>query len=152
VSTVQPVRAALVALWTASLPIAAGGVRLGRRVTLSPGERLSVGNARGASEPITLGPTRQMEERYDVTCTLSVTQQGTVDQQGAVEDRLWTLYNAAELAVRSVSGENLAAAGVLLAYVAGNFEFTEAQASDTNGPLSASIEFNVRVQARFRLP
>jgi len=128
------------------------GVRLGRRVTLSPGERLSVGDVKGASEPITLGPTRQMEERYDVTCVLSVTQQGTVDQQGAVEDRLWTLYNAAELAVRSVSGENLGVTGVVIAYVAGNFAFTEAQASDTNGALSASLEFDVRVQARFRLP
>ena len=148
-STVPAVKAALIALWTTALaPLKPG---YGSRVTVAPGERLVVGTARGSSEPITLGPNRQMEERYDVTCTISVTQNGTTDLQQQVTERVFALYAAAEIAIRSVTGENLAVPGVVLAYVAGDFELTEAAASDTRGPVNAAIEFRVRVQARYRL-
>lgn len=147
-STVPAVKAALVVLWTPALGIVPG---YGSRVTISRAERLIIGNARGSSEPITLGPNRQMEEQYSITCTISVTQSGTVDIQQQVTERAFALYDLAEVAVRSVPGQNLAVTGVLLAYVAGDFELTEAEASDTKGQINASLEFRVRVQARYRL-
>lgn len=147
-STVPAVKAALIALWATALDITPG---YGPRVTVSTGERLVVGDARGTSEPVTLGPNRQMEENYEVSCVLSVTRSGTVDIQQQVTERVFALYDLAEVAVRSVTGENLGVTGVLLAYVAGDFELTEAAASDTNGPVNASLEFAVRVQARYRL-
>jgi hypothetical protein len=150
VSTVPDVKAALVALWTTAL--APVKPRYGSRVTVTPGERLVIGDVRGTTESTSLGPARQMQERYDVTCTISVTQSGTADTQQQVTERAFALYDLAEVAVRSVAGENLGISAVVLAYVAGDFSLTEAPASDTRGPVNASIEFNVRVQARYRLP
>ncbi len=147
-STIPAVKAALIALWAPVLGITPG---YGARVTVSAGERLVVGDARGSSEPITLGPNRQMEENYEVACTLSVTRNGTVDIQQQVTERVFALYDLAEVALRSVPGENLGVTGVLLAYVAGDLELTEAAASDTNGPANAALEFTVRVRARYRL-
>lgn len=147
-STAPAVKAALISLWTPALGITPG---YGGRVTVSRGERLIIGNVRGTSEPITLGPNRQMEEQYTITCTISVTQNGTASIQRQVTERAFELYDLAEVSVRSVPGENLAVTGVLLAYVAGDFELTEAEGSDTRGPVNAALEFTVRVQARYRL-
>ncbi len=149
-STVPAVRSALVALWSLALgPDVTPGY--GSRVTVSPGERLVVGDARGSSEPITLGTTRQMEENYEVTCTISVTRNGAVDIQQAVTERAYAIFDLAEVALRSVAGENAGVSAVIWAYVGGDWELTEAPASDTGGPINASIEFRVRVRARYRL-
>lgn len=149
-SSVPAVKAALVALWTTALaPDVVTGY--GNRVTLSPSERLTVGSARGTTEPITLGPTRQMEENYELACLLSVTQDGPVDIQQQVTERAFVLFGLAEVALRSVGSENAGVTGVLLAYVAGDFELTEAPAADTGGKINSTIAFTVRVQARYRL-
>lgn len=150
-STAPAVKAALFTLWTTALGVTGGGVRRGSRVTISPAERLTIGAAKGASEPITLGPTRQMEENYTVECTLSVTQSGTVDDEPVVTDRLWQLFDLAEVALRSLPGENGGVTGVLLAYVAGDWEEVPAAASSTGGKVNMQLRFNVRVQARYRL-
>jgi hypothetical protein len=147
-STVPAVRAALVALGTSTLGFTAG---YGSRVTISPGERLVVGDAKGTSEPTGLAPTRPMEENYEVTCRLSVTQNGTVDIQQQVTERAWALHALYEVAIRTVPGMNLGVAGVSWAYVAGEWEETQAPASDTGGPVNTSIEFHVRVRASYRL-
>ena len=147
-STVPAVRAALVALGTSTLGLTAG---YGGRVTFSPGERLVVGDAKGSSEPTALGPTRTMDEDYEVTCKLSVSQNGTVDIQQQVTERVYALHALYEVAIRTVPGMNLGVSGVIWAYVAGDWELTEPPASVTGGPVNASLEFHVRVKARYRL-
>ncbi len=147
-STVPAVRAALVALGTSTLGFTAG---YGGRVTFSGDERFVVGGAKGASEPTALGPTRTMDEDYEVTCRISVTSSGTADIQQQVTERAWALHALFEVALRSVPGMNLGVSGVVWAYAAGDWELTEAPASDTGGKINASIEFHVRVKARYRL-
>lgn len=147
-SSFPAVKAALVALGTSTLGFTAG---YGGRVTVSPSERLLVGGAKGTSEPTALAPTRPMDEDYEVVCTLSVTQNGTVDIQQQVTERVWALYSLYEVAIRTVPGMNLGVAGVTWAYVAGDWELTEPPASETGGPVNASLEFHVRVRARYRL-
>lgn len=147
-SSVPAVKAALVALGTSTLGLVAG---YGGRVTISPGERLVVGDVAGSSEPITLGPTRQMEENYEVECKLSVTQNGSADIQQQVTERVFVLWDLFEVALRSVAGENAGVSGVVWAYVAGDWKLSEPPASETGGPVNAAIEFRVRVCARYRL-
>lgn len=147
-SSFPAVKAALVAMGTSTLGLTAG---YGGRVTLSPGERFVVTGARGVSEPTALGPDRPMDENYEVVCILSVTQNGTVDLQQAVTERVWALHALYEVAIRTVPGMNLGVPGVKWAYVAGDWELTEAPASETRGPINTSLEFHVRVSARYRL-
>jgi hypothetical protein len=137
-----------VALGTATLGLTAG---YGDRVTISPGERLVIGDAQGTSEPTALGPDRPMDEDYEVTCKLSVTQNGPIDIQQQVTERVYALHALFEVAIRTVPGMNLGVTGVTWAYVAGSWDLTEAPASNTGGPINASLEFHVRVRARYRL-
>jgi hypothetical protein len=144
------VKAALLALWSAALPTVQ--VTYGNRVTMSGPKRLTIGNARGASAPQSLGPARQMREDYRITCLISCSVNGTIDDQSAVTEDVLSLFEAAELAVRSSANQTLGVSEVTLAIVEGDWELTEAPASDTGGPINTTYEFEVRVQARYRLP
>lgn len=114
-------------------------------------DRLLIGNAAGTVEPESLGPQRTVQEEYDVTCIISVTQNGDVDQQPQVTARAVELFEGFEHAVRNYTGQNLGVADVLWAGVTGNWSLTEHVASDTKGKISTSIEFLVHVKAMFRL-
>lgn len=151
VTTVGPVKAALLALFTT----AAGSdvqVTYGRRVTLSAGERVTIEGALGNTMPQSLGPKRQMYENYDVLCRVSVTRDGTIDDQQAVTERCLALYATLEQAIRILPSQNLNLTDIVLATVQGDWELGESEASDTGGPINSWYEFRVHVQARFRLP
>jgi hypothetical protein len=149
VSTRSAVRQALVDLWTPLFPNAR--VLRGGRYLTSTSELVVVGEAVGVTEPITLGPTRQLEETYSIQCTISVTWNGSVDQQVAVEDRAEDMFTAAELAVRSSPGQNLGVPGVLWVVITGDWTAKDGDATDTNGQINSQIEFIAAVKARNRL-
>lgn len=152
VTTVGPVKAALLALWTSTVAGTDVQVTYGRRVTLAAGERVTIGGALGNTAPQSLGPKRQMYEIYDVLCTVSVTRNGTVDDQQAVTERCLALYTSLEQAVRILPSQNLGLTDIVLATVEGDWELGESEASDTGGPINSWYEFRVHVKARFRLP
>lgn len=151
-TTVGPVKAALLTIWSAAL--AADGVQVtyGRRVTVAAGERVTIGGAVGTVAPQSLGPARQMREDYNVTCAVSVTQNGSVDVQQAVTERVLAIYASIEAAIRVLPSQNLGLSDIVLAVVEGEWELGESEASATNGPVNSWYEFRVHVQARFRLP
>lgn len=150
-STAGPVKAALLALWQATFDPSVVQVTYGGRIAVAGAQRLSIGNAIGRSAPEALGPQRTMQEEYDVVCVVSVTQPGTVDDQQLVTDQALALFTGAEYAVRSVPGQNLGVSGVMYAGVEGDWQMTEAPASETGGPINASYEFRVHVRAIYRL-
>lgn len=153
VTTVGPAKAALLTLWRAVVTGTDVQVTYGNRVTLAAAERVTIGNAVGETMPQSLGPKHQMRENYDIKCKVSITRNGTVDDQQAVTERCLDLYALLEQTLRALPNENLGLAVVDVgAWVQGPWELTEAEATDTGGPINTAIEFNVHVQARFRLP
>lgn len=153
-TTVAAAKAAIKTLWAAALTGADVQVTYGNRVTLAAGERITIGGATGQTMPQSLGPARQMRENYDLKCKVSVTRDGTVDDQQAVTERCVALYSQIEQVLRQLPSQNLGLTGVIdvLATVEGEWELGEAEASETGGPMNAWFEFNVHVEARFRLP
>lgn len=156
-TTVGPAKAALKALWTSAVTGLADQpiqVTYGRRVTVAGPDRVTIGGALGNTVPQSLGPARQMRENYDIRCAVSVTRNGTVDDQQLVTERCLLVYATIEQAVRILPSQNLSLTGVIdvLATVEGDWELGESEASDTNGPINTWYEFNVHIQARFRLP
>lgn len=149
-TTLAPVKAALLALWSAALPTVQ--VTYGNRVTLSGPRRLTIGDARGRTAPQSLGPARQMREDYEITCRISCSVKGTIDDQRAITEDVLALFATAERAVRASPSQTLGVSEVTLAVVEGDWELKEAEASETGGPINSSYEFTVRVQARYRLP
>lgn len=149
-SSVPAVKAALVALGTSTLALAQPA-EYGADFVISGSERLVVAGAKGASEPVALGPDRPMDEDYEVTCVLSVTQNGSPDIEQQVTERVWALHALYEVAIRTVPGMNLGVPGVIWAYVAGDWELTVPPPSETHGPVNVALEFHVRVKARYRL-
>jgi hypothetical protein len=151
VTTVGPVKAQLLALWSAALP--AVQITYGRRVLLSAGERVTIGGVTGETMPQSLGPARQMRENYDVKCHVSVTQNGTVDVQQAVTERVLAIYATLEQTLRVLPNQNLGLPAVdVEAIIQGPWELGESDALDTAGPVNSWYEFNVHIKARFRLP
>ena len=151
-TSVGTAKAALLALWTTALAGQDVQVTYGRRVTLAGAERVTIGGALGETMPQSLGPARQMRENYDIKCAVSVTRNGTVDDQQAVTERCLAIYAVLEQTIRALPSQDLGLAGVVLAVIEGQFELGESEASDTNGPINTWYEFNVHIQARFRLP
>ena len=127
-------------------------VRLGNRGQLNAGQNLlMIGDATGTTTPESLGPQRTVEEEYDIACEISVTVQGSVQDQEAVTLRAIDLYQMAEHAVRAVPGQDLGIPEIMWAGVTGGWGFKEAKASETGGPISTAFSFNVHVRAMYRL-
>lgn len=153
VTTVGPVKAKLKELWSTAL--AADGVQVtyGKRITVAAGERVTIGGALGETMPQSLGPARQMRENYDVKCCVSVTQNGTVDVQQAVTERVLAIFALMEQTIRALPSQNLGLPAVdVQAIIEGPWELGESDAVDTAGPVNSWYEFNVHIKARFRLP
>jgi len=151
-STVPLMLTALKELWSATFDPDDVWVELGpRQHGYGAGGRLRIGKVRGTSNPEALGPTRPMLEVYDVECILSYTVQGTIDDQSAVTTQVMDWYAVAEYAVRASPSQTVGVPGVRWAVVMGDFELTEAEASETGGPINASFTFNVHVEAMYRL-
>lgn len=150
-TTVGSVKAALLTLFRTT---AGTGVQVtyGNRVTIAAGERVTIGGVLGNTVPQSLGPARQMYEIYDVLCAISVTQNGSVDVQQQVTERVLALYSSLEQAVRILPSQNLGLTDIVLATVEGDWELGESEASETGGPINSWYEFRVHVKARFRLP
>lgn len=152
-TTLGPAKAALLALWRAAVVGTDVQVTYGKRVTLAAGERVTIGGATGETQPQSLGPKRQMRENYDIKCMVSVTRNGTVDDQQAVTERCLELVALLEQTLRALPNENLGLPAIDVgAWVEGQWEMGESDATDTAGPINTWYEFNVHVQARFRLP
>jgi hypothetical protein len=151
VTTVLDVKQALYDLGVATFDDTVRTMYSARVVVDAALDRLLIGNANGTTEPESLGPQRTVQEEYDVACTISVTQNGDVDQQPQVTARAIELFEGFEHAVRAYPGQNLGVADVLWAGVTGNWSMTEHTATETKGKISTSFEFNVHVRAMFRL-
>lgn len=152
-TTVGLAKRALLDLWVAALVGSGVQVTYGNRVTVAKGERVTIGGALGETAPQSLGPGRQMRENYDIRCKVSVSQVGSIDLQQPVTDRVLEIFGVLEAAVRGLPSQNLNLGVIdVLAVVEGPWELGEAEASDTGGTINSWYEFNVRVQARFRLP
>lgn len=153
-TTIGPVKTALKVLWRATFdhPQTVYVTFGSRVVTPPPGaSRLVIGNVTGEQQPEALGPSRTVQEDYDVECILSHTLNGTSDDQEDVTLALLDLYAGAEYAVRSHPGQDLGVPGVLWTSVEGRFELKEAPASETEGAINAAFTFNVHVRAMYRL-
>lgn len=150
-TTVLPVKQALVTLGGDTFDDTVRTMFSARIVVDADADRLLIGDASGTFEPESLGPTRTVEELYDVACIVSVTKNGDADYQPIVTARAIELFEGFENAVRSYPGQNLGVTGVLWAGVLGNWSLTEHPASDTGGKISTSFAFNVRVRAMTRL-
>jgi hypothetical protein len=151
-STVGPALLALRDLFDATFDDTVW-VKLGKRITIDDGirDRLWIGDATGTFTPGGLGPSRPVTEEYDISCDISVTRQGSVEDQEAVTLRAIELWEGAEHALSAVPGQNLGIPAIEWAAVSGGWGFKEATASETKGPISTSLQFNVHVRALFRL-
>lgn len=150
-TTIGLVRAALLELWSGVFDPADLQVSYGSRVTVSSPCRLVIGNVEGNSAPESLGPSRTMQEVYDIRCVISASSKGSVDDQQRVTELVLSLFDTAEYAIRASPSQTLDVPGVLLVNVEGSWSLTEAPASDTEGAINASYEFRVHVRARYRL-
>jgi hypothetical protein len=128
-------------------------VKIGKRVTIDSGDRdrVWITDATGTTQPEALGPQRPVEEEYDIACEISVTRQGSVDDAELVLLRAIELWEGAEHAVRAVPGQNLGIPDIQWSGAVGGWSIKEAPASETKGPISTAISFNVHVRAMFRL-
>lgn len=153
VTTVGPAKAALLTLWKAAVAGTDVQVTYGNRVTLAAAERVTIGNVPGETMPQSLGPKHQMRENYDIECKVSVTRNGTIEDQQAVTERCLELFALIEQTIRALPNENLNLGTIDVgAWVQGPWKLTEAEATDTGGPINTTYEFTVHVKARFRLP
>lgn len=150
-TTLGPVRAALKTLWSATFDPALLQVTYGNRVTVSSPARLAIGDAEGDSQAESLGPKRTMQEEYDIRCVLSVSSQGSVEDQQRVTEQCLALFDTAEYAIRASTSMTLDVPGVIYVLVLGSWGLTEPPASDTKGAINASYEFRVHVRARYQL-
>lgn len=151
-STLGPVKAALLTLWQATFNPDQVVVQYGPRVGLATaGGRLRIGNARGTSVPEAAGPKRPMQEEYDVECVLSYTVNGGSDGQQLVTEQVLAWFDVAEYAVRASPSQSLGVAGVNWAVVSGDWALVEAPAEETTGPINSALTFNVHVRALYRL-
>ena len=151
-STRLAVKSALKTLGRATFDPAVVNVEFGPRAQLSiPGGRLRIGNVTGDSQPEALGPSRPMLEVYDVECVLSYTVNADADQQETVTAQVEAWFTTFEFAVRASPDQALGVPGVRWAVVMGRFDQTDHPASETSGPISASLLFNVHVEAMYRL-
>jgi hypothetical protein len=142
-STIGPVKAALVALFSASL----SGVQVIygpiQTKTVTAGSVLTVGDVSGSAELDSLA-TGTAVERYTVACSISCGIHGPDAQQAATEAAM-AFYVGAELAVREHPTGDLGVSGVLQALPTGEFELTET--AEPSGRY-ALIQFSVYVQAQ----
>jgi hypothetical protein len=151
-STVGDVKTALRVLWQSTFTADELRVTFGNRITVGAGHsRLVIGDVSGTTEPESLGPTRTVDEEYDIQCEISRTVQGSSADQEAVTLAVLQLFETAEHAVRASAGQNLGVTDVIWAGCTGGFDLKEASASETNGPINASFAFAVHVRARYRL-
>ena len=148
-STVQDARRALLALAATACPTAQAF--LGPQPALTAAEVVCIGDAEGDTAPVTLGPRREMEERYEIALTISVTVPGTAEDQVTASDAAAAHLAAIDTALRQVPGENLAVPGVQLAMVAGRWSLTEHAAEETRGARNCTLTAAVAVRARYRL-